>query len=452
MSFLRDMSTRVTASDLAAILNRLDGDTIDSEGAITQLKALLALTTNQPAKLGGASRASEAFDLPLSDLYDDDDEKIDDTTFPAKKGRISGGKKDHADPILQTTYAEDVDLLLSNTKLVSQQVQQGVSMVVNPTINKDLIIINLTASHVIHRWYNIVRFLRSNVQVQTFNISNFVDPDLHEPIVDAHNALTFSEMDYFEFPKMKLKEFINALFRAVTNIQSIDNLVDELKKLDIFYEHRQNNEYFQWTPTRGLALYKKYYEKFKLFMNLGLVKFPDFIDQVGMSNIAKIYCNGYSTTRNPISVRLPYRHIADYAQYKKSTALHIIHTTILDYFADQHKIASTFEYFTDLTAKIPLKAKDTQKYAPAPKKDTEAPPVTAIVNAPSAHAPAFTSPPKSTPKSQMPCLAVFSNKTCSRSPCPYSHDKANADLITIATKLQAQFNANKRPTTKPTSK
>ena len=89
---------------------------------------------------------------------------------------------------------------------------------------------------------------------------------------------------------------------------------------------------------------------------------------------------------------------------------------------------------------------DTPK--PSPKQPV-APPVTPPVVAQIAP-PTVTgsinppNPPKAArPLSQMPCLLVFTGKQCSRSPCPYSHDKSNADLTAIATRITASRDAKK---------
>ena len=125
-------------------------------------------------------------------------------------------------------------------------------------------------------------------------------------------------------------------------------------------------------------------------------KFGDaFVEHVGHNLLARIYCNGYSTTANPISKFLPYSDISSYPIYKKAQALSTIHDAILKWFRNSAKVLPDVEYFTDMSMVItfqtaPKPAANVPKVQVGkPSKDSTR---SANVAAPAVAAPAVTPP------------------------------------------------------------
>ena len=387
--------------------------------------------------------------------YNDNSTSDEETDLEAMKGRTSAGAADDSMVKEANSYASSIRSLVENTKDVQSKLNEKVSIVIKETIPEKLKINDLTALHVASKWYHILRYIKSSSQqVQRFNLASFIDSDLHDIIVDNHNLFLVHddepELEYYEFPSLALDSALIALFRAVSDLQSFKSCEKQLRTVDMFMDERKDST-FNWTPASGLALYKRYHQRFDIMLQIIHAKFGDaFVEHVGHNLIARIYCNGYSTTANPISKFLPYSDISSYPIYKKAQALNTIHDTILTWFRNSAKVLPDVEYFTDMSMVI------TFQTAPKPAANVPKVPVgkpskdstrSANVAAPAVATPAVTPPivaatkptagnGTSTPaapsgkkkrRQNMPCMKAFTNQECTYGEkCAYNHDTTDA--------------------------
>ena len=400
----------------------------------------------------------------MSDIGDEEFKSLFDEDLEKAKGRKSAGLADDSMVRAQRSYAASIKTLVDNTKLVNEKINDKVAVMIKDTLPEKCKITELTTLHVASKWYHILRYIKSNAQVQRFNLANFIDSELHDIIVDNYNLgldpdkETDVELEYYQFPTLPLDTALTAVFQAVTDLQSFKACTRHLKSIDIFMDERKPGSSFKWTPATALTLYKKYFTRFNIILEIIAAKFgSSFVEFVGVNSIARIFCNGYSTTPNPISKFLPYSEVSSYPAYKNAQALTTMNLAIIRWFRNSAKIQPDVEYFTDMSDDIvfpgskPASTNNgTAKEAttsgktrvPATAAPTKAPAFVAATKPtaatdPTTQAPA--APGKTKTKKNMPCMRTFTQKECSfGDKCHYSHDTNNADLMEIANRMIAQ--------------
>lgn len=400
----------------------------------------------------------------MSDDGDDDYKSLFDYDFDKSKGRKSAGLEDDSMVKAQRSYAASIKTLVDNTKTVNEKINDKVALMVKDTIPDKCKITELTTLHVASKWYHILRYIKSNSQVQRFNLAHFIDSDLHDIIVDNYNLglnpdkENEVELEYYQFPTLPLDTALTAVFQAITDLQSYKACTRHLKSIDLFMDERKPGTTFKWTPASALTLYKKYYTRFNIILEIIAAKFgSSFVDFVGINSIARIFCNGYSTTPNPISKFLPYSEVSSYPAYKNAHALATINLAIIKWFRTSARIQPEVEYFTDLSDDIVFpgsKPASTNNGAakeattsgktrvPTTAAPTKAPAFVAATKPTAATVPttqASAAPGKKKNKQNMPCMRAFTQQECSfGDKCAYNHDTTNAELMEIANRMIAQ--------------
>jgi hypothetical protein len=399
----------------------------------------------------------------MSDAGDEDFKSLFDDDFDKTKGRKSAGLSDDSMVKNQQRYAASIKTLVDNTKIVNEKINDKVAIMVKDSLPDKCKITELTTLHVASRWYHILRYIKSNAQIsQRFNLANFIDSDLQDIIVDNYN-LTLDpdndqELEYYEFPTLPLDTALTAVFQAVSDLQSFKACTRHLKSIDMFMDERKPGSSFKWTPASALTLYKKYYTRFNIMLQIIEAKFgSSFVQFVGVNSIARIFCNGYSSTPNPISKFLPYAEVSSYPAYKTANALTTINLAIMKWFRNAARIQPDVEYFTDLSDDIvfpgsnpastnTVSAKEAttsgKTRVPATAVPTKAPAFVAATKPTAATTPttqAAAAPGKKKNKQNMPCMRAFTQQECHfGDKCAYNHDTTNAELMEVANRMIAQ--------------